>query len=283
MYLYADDRVFAINVKKLFEYFMIVNSVCVIVGAVFKISLFSSYNPGNKFTDVELRFGYKGLLIGINEVTGVYFLGIAHFYREVLLYKRNGKIFVLLLIIVAAVLTGTKASVLAILLLTAYYFYKYFRKFFFLFFLPVLSVSIILLLTRYFYLITAFLSTVAQNDSIMFVITGGRSYRVALFFEYISNNWFLPSYILGQPQLYTETDMLDLYFFFGIGSILYLIIYAQLFFKFEKTNDRIPVFIMMLILASLSGHIIQSAVVPVFLILFLISSKDTYTSTPHVA
>jgi hypothetical protein len=277
MYLYASDDWFVFKIKRLFEYFIIINSICIIAGAMFNISLFSSYNPNNKY-DVDLRFGYKGLLIGINEVTGVYFLAISHFYREILVYKRNIKIPFLLLVMAAAVLTGTKASALAVLLITGYYLYKYFRKTFFLFFLPSVSIALFLLLTTYFYLITAFLSTITQNDSLMFAITGGRSYRIDLFFTYIKNNWYFPSYLLGQPSLYTETDMLDLYFFFGIGCLLYLLVYARIFLKFEKTSDKVPLFILMLFVASLCGHIIQSAVVPIFLIMYLISSKNTYST-----
>lgn len=281
MSLYADNEGFIVNVKRLFESFIIVNSLCIILGFFFKLNIFSSYNLTGKITDFEPRFGYKGVLFGVNEITGVTFLAISHYYREILLYKNKKKILILLLVIFAACLEGTKGSLIAVLMITCYYFYRYFTRFFFLVFLPAVSISVFVLVTRYLDAIMDILSTVSKSNSLLAVLSSGRSDYVIKNLAYIQKNWFFLNYIFGDGALYSETDLFDLYFFFGLGCLLYLFFYTKLFLKYERTRDRVPIYLLMLLLAFTNGHMIQSAVFPVFLILYLVSSKNTFSDNKN--
>lgn len=280
MYLYAEDATFVFDIKRLFECFIIVNSVCIILGAIFKISMFSSYNPGDKITDYTPRYGYKGLLFGINEITGIYFLSLVHYCREIVLYKRVKKILALLIIVVSSFLTGAKGALLVIFLVAALYVYRYFKKVFYLVFIPLVATGIFVVATKYLDVLMDVLKTISASDSIWTVITSGRSDYVIRNYNFISTQWSFLNFIFGDGSLYTEMDLFDLYLFFGIGGLIYLLLYIKTFLRFEKSLDRIPILIVMLFLASINGHMIQSAVFPVFLVLFLISSRDT---TPEKA
>jgi len=275
MYLYADDDKFVIDIKQLFECFIVVNSICVILGAIFDISMFSAYNPGNKITEYVPRYGYKGLLFGVNEITGIYFLSLAHYYREMLTYKRFKKILPFFILFISAFLTGAKATLLGLFMISAFYLYQYFRKLFFFVFVPLVTLTIIIVATRYMDVVMDVLSTISTSDSLLTVLTSGRSDYVEHNYYFISTHWSFFNYIFGDGSLYTEMDFFDLYLFFGLGAVLYLALYIKTFVKYERSNHTVPVLVLMLLLAFVNGHMLQSAVFPVFLVLFLISSRDT--------
>lgn len=277
LYLYADNLDFTRNAKKLFEYFIIINSLCIILGSIFSIQLFSAYNPGGTITEYEVRFGYKGILYGINEISGIYFLAISHFYREVFLFKNRKKYIFLIIVILSSFLTGAKGAMIAVILLTTYYLFRYKRKFFMWFYLPVVVALILIITVVYSDLITVFLNSFTKSDSILTILMSGRNDYITSNLSYIATNWSPINYLLGDGSLYTETDFLDLYFFFGLGLILYLYFYTKLFIKFERTPDNVFIYILMLLLAFTNGHMIQSAVFPVFLFLYLISSINTFS------
>lgn len=281
LHMYSENKGFVVNIKQLFEGFIIVNSICIILGAIFDISMFSAYNPGDKITEYVPRYGYKGLLYGANEVTGIYFLSLAHYYREILTYKRLKKILPFFIILISSFLTGAKAAPLGMLLVSAFYVYKYFRKTFFFVFVPTVILATIIAFTRYIDDIMEILSTISTSDSLLTIITSGRSDYVISNYNFINDQWTFLNYIFGDGSLYSEMDFFDLYFFFGLGALLYLALYIKTFIRYERSGNGLPILILMFFLAFLNGHIIQSAVVPVFLILYLISSRDTSPSVNY--
>lgn len=272
----ANSSTFEEKCKKIFEGFFLANNLFILAGFIFSIQLFSSYNPQGDIT-VDARFGYKGLIYGTNEIAGIYILGIAYFYRENFKYG-NDKKWKLMLTCLAALLTGTKATLIGLAILTPYYFIKYRVKTFILLLIPFFLTLIYLTTKHWEYLKEKYLSfnmhTFESLDLITFLMSG-RNLYVVKNLNYIKTDWTFVNYITGDAFLYSETDLLDLFFFFGMGCTLYLFIYVKVFFIKDKSRDNMFNFILLMAIAFTAGHIIQSAVVPIFLLLYVFSGRKT--------
>lgn len=265
---FKNEKNFASNLRTLFEGFIIINSIAIFTGFIFKINFFSSYNPQG--FDQELRFGYKGLLNGINEITGVYFLAIAHFYREIFYYKRK-KWGVFILVVGAALLTGTKGCILAFILLTAYFTFRYRLKLFLWIIVPLILVGISYLSLDFVDQVILLANVYLPTDSLITIIMTKRDLYIVENFHYMLKNWSFLNFIFGDGVLYSETDLIDLYYCFGIGALLYLLCYLKLVFKIDQSRDVKYVVLLLLLMAFTGGHIIRTAVFPIFFLLFLTS------------
>lgn len=275
--IHSEDQQFIKSVKKVFEIFLVANSLAIIVGFLFKINFFSSYNSQNIDLPYQPRFGYKGLLYGINEVTGIYFLGIAYAYREIFVYGQK-KILLLLLLLIAAALTGTKGCLLAVLILSLYFFFKYKRKLFFIVIGPlffgliiyVIETNLIENLSALLNLYLTLDNTNAFSAFLTFFMTG-RNLYINENFIYMATHWNFLNYIFGDGVLYSETDLFDLYYFFGVGFLIYFYGYGKLIFYKKNQPDLKYVFVFLLLIAVTGGHIIRSGVFPIFFGLYLIT------------
>ena len=256
--------------RKIFETFFLVNNLFIIFGFIFKVDLFSTYN-----VEYVHRFGYKGLIYGGNEVAGIYVLGLTYFYRENFKYGESKKI-LLIMTCIAAVLTGTKATLVGLSAITVYYFIRYRIKVFIILMIPFILTLVYFVGVYWEKIKTQYLSFNVHffetHDLITFLMSG-RDLYIVRNFGYMGSEWSLINFITGDAFLYSETDLLDLYFFFGIGSILYLYLYVKIYFLKDKSLDNVFNFLVLMGIAFTAGHIIQSAVVPVFLLLFVFSNK----------
>jgi len=225
----------------------------------------------------DVRFGYKGLIYGANEVAGIYILGIAFFYREVFRHKQPKKM-LLFVTCVAAVLTGTKATLIGLILITLYYFAKYKARHLIVVLIPLVILTTSLVVQNWELINEKYLASNTErflsNDLITFLMSG-RDIYIVQNFTFINNHWSLINFLFGDSFLYSETDALDLYFFFGLVGALYLYMYTRLFFIRDHSIDNIFVFLVLIAIAAVSGHIIQSGVVPVFVLLYIFSEKGS--------
>ena len=267
----SESRSFVQKCKSIFELFFLVNNSMILLGFIFKIDLFLSYPLEEEVS----RFGYKGLIYGTNEVAGIYILGTAYFFREN--FKGNRKKgFLLLFTCLADLLTGTKATILGLLLLSVYYFVKYRLSSFILFVVPLFAMFVIIIKVYWNIIQDRYMAFVIQKFETMDILTflmSGRNAYVAKNINYMNSHWSLINYLVGDGFLYSETDFLDLYFFFGIGAFLYLYLYISIFFMKDRSDDNYVLFIVFILIAFSAGHIIQSAAVPVFLLLFIFSNE----------
>lgn len=259
--------------KKILDTFFFWNGLLILIGFTFNISLLSSFDPTDSYT-ID-RFGYKGLIFGNNEIAGIYIIGLAYLFKENLKFKAK-KRFLLILTCVASILTGAKAAVIGLVLIGFYYLIKYNAKLFFIIIIPLLvglgSMVVVywnVVKEKYlFFLIDKFNSM----DFITFMLTARNEYLIRNF-KFVLSDWNPLNYLVGDAFLYTEMDFFDLYFFFGLGAIIYMYIYAKIFFIRDKSMDNFYVFIVLMALAFTGGHIIQSAVVPLFLLLYIFSAN----------
>ena len=280
--LHENNPSFVGYCRKIFEGFQYANTIAIIIGFIFGIQFFSSYNAqGNLAT--EARFGYKGLLYGVNETTGIFFLGIAYAYRELFVHKKN-KIVLLLLLLGSSFLTGTKGAILASALLTGYYLFTYKRNLFYAVSVPTVAGLIWFVIQYDVFQKLAPLFNIYFNQSekstlstfLTFFMTGRNDY-IYYNWLYMESHWNILNYLFGDGVLYSETDLLDLYYFFGIGAIIYLAVYTILIF-YRKLPDLGVVYSIFLLIAFTGGHVIRSGVFPVFLCLFLVSGYPIFYS-----
>lgn len=270
----AYESSFEKKCGKTLEVFFWVNNLFIFLGFFFRIDLFSSYNQLGEIESYS-RFGYKGLIYGTNEVAGIYIIGLFYFYRQNFKLGEKKGIF-LVTTSIAALLTGTKAALLALLIITIYYFIKYRIRTFVILLIPAVIALIFLVIINWHEIQTQYLSFNVQLfetlDLITFLMSGRDTYIIKNF-DYVLSSWSAVNFFVGDAFLYSETDLFDLYFFFGLGSILYLYIYIKVFFIKDRSLDNIFNFVLLSAIAFTAGHIIQSAVVPLFLLLFIFSYR----------
>jgi hypothetical protein len=275
----ARNDSFEEKCKKIFESFFILNNALIFIGVIFNLDMLSTYDPEG--TIEGQRFGYKGLIRGGNDVAGVYIFGVGYFFREKFKYGLD-KGLLLTSTCLAALLMGTKATLIAVPLISLYYLVRYRIRLF----LGMVIPSILLIaffVSRYWdYVKENYLSTTIdriQNLSLLTYLMTNRNEFLIRHFKYIASDWMFINHLAGDAFLYSETDFFDLYFFFGLlGMVVYFYFYVSVFFRIDKSLDNLYFFLVLMAIAFTAGHIIQSAVVPIFFLLYVFSAKriETY-------
>lgn len=276
---YENDESFAPSIKRLFELFFVVNSMFIIVGFVFHISMFSSYyDPAIQNEAYVPRFGYKGLIPAVNELTGAYFWGLAYYFRSHFILKEKKKI-AFALVVIGALLTGTKGCIGLVLGFTALYLYFHRRTLLFRVYLPALLLlivywgwDIIKYLTQNVFLYLAYFY---ERGSLITFVLSSRDVKLEWCFEYIARFWTPANYIFGgfnRFNLSSEMDIFDIYFFWGIGMVPFLIYYFRLLFHTENSTENSFVFTMYFLIIFAGGHILGSAIVPFFMLSYIFTA-----------
>ena len=273
---YSENEKFVNFISNVFKYYLLFNSAFIILGLLFNIELFSSY-----FKLASQRFGYKGLIPAQNEATGVYFWGLAFFYRRYFVEKSEN-IWNLIFVTFASLLIGTKGIWISVLFFMAYYLLKYKTRKTVLIGIPSLIAVISIygiriwdtLYNDYLYY---FIHFIERTDMSWYtILLSGRDVKTAISFEYIKDHWTIWNYIFGGVNLSianSETDLVDGYFSLGINFILYLIYYFSLLFKFDKSMDNVLIFLLYTVLSFTGGHMIYSAIVPLFYLMYIFSYR----------
>jgi hypothetical protein len=268
--------------KKIIETFFTINNALILLGFAFKIKIFSTYDTHDEFGE-SARFGYKGLIWAQNGVAAIYTLGMAYLFRECVKYNRP-KIILLLSTCIAALFIGTKATWFTFILLAGYYLYKYKIRTLILIIIPVLVGVVYLFGVYWSYVKEKYLAFMVvqyeQNDFYSF-FTSNRNNLLLKQISHISTDWNWLNFIVGDAISYCEMDFFDLYFYFGISAFLYLFVYFKIFFFKDKSGDNNFFFWIWISMAFFSGHIINSAAVPIFYLLFIFSASPQSRFTPN--
>ena len=273
-----ENSNFRTNTSKIMVVFFVVNNIAIFIGLLFDMPLFASYYNLDITWGVNgfFRFGFKGFINAINETTGVYFFGLAYFFREH--FKKDGKgLFMLLSTVLAAFITGSKGCALIVLAFSFYYLLVYRTKRFFFVYLPVLCAAAVVIVPQIWdKLLPGFVYGVygdlTPDWGLASVLLSGRDLILERCFQFIDRHWSIVNYFFGGTdltELSSETDFFDGYFMFGIFFLVYLFTYSRVYFSIEKSRDTIYVFIIFLITVATGGHILQSAIVPTFLLIYV--------------
>ena len=277
---WSDNDSFSEDCKRIFETFFIINNAFIFIGFLFKIKMLSTYDPYGEYGE-GWRFGYKGLIWGQNAVAAIYTLGIAYFFRERFLYQQS-KTIMLVTTCIAAILVGTKATLLTLFLIGGYYLYTYRVKTLILLIFPALAGLTYFIILYWQILQDKYLSFLVEKYKTMdfyAFLTSGRSDYLSKTTVYVSEHWNLLNYITGDAFSYIEMDFFDLYFYFGVASLIYLYVYIKIFFIKDTSRSNIYFFVVWMAMAFVAGHIINSAVVPIFFLLFVFSARARKTET----
>jgi hypothetical protein len=274
------NEAFAFQCNKVLDWFFVLNNSLIGIGFFLNVDLFSTFDPWGEYESGQ-RFGYKGLIVGGNEVAGVYLFGLAHFFRKVMLY-REGKPWLLVMTFISAILTGTRATLIGSFLLGIYFTFRYRLSLLILVVVPFIAFLVHYVSSNWDAVREKYLSFMIHaynNRDIVSFLTSGRNSTLGKNLSYVFSEWSIVNFVTGDGFLYNEMDFFDLYFFFGVGSLLYLYVYARIFFIRDKSLNNVFVFSVLMSVAFIAGHILQSTVVPLFMLLYVFASRvDMYGS-----
>ncbi len=257
-YLHFDKNT-NIYFLRSFEFLIIINSILILFGFLFKIFLFKTY-----FGD---RFGFDGLFI--TSAGASYFYVITLFYLYVNLNK--GKYYVLLFIIsiLSSILTGTKTLYLFIMMLFIYH--AIIKKNKFTIKNLTISAIVVLCLSILFFILESSYIDFIKNEGLLTSIV---SYRDKLLLNktipFITNHWSLSNYFFGgisKTTLRSQLGFVDLFFTLGlIGGFLYIYRYFKSLIKVIINKDIIFILISISILIFLGGNFFFNATIAIYLV-----------------
>jgi hypothetical protein len=259
---------------KVYEVIIYLNCIAIVIGALYKIDLFSSYG--------SYRFGYKGLIYAVNEAS--VFCVIALLYSLYVLHNKK-RISLLLTVVAASFLLGTKSGYLFTILILAAYLLMQQKN------AIVRILTLILLLFLGISLsqinIMAFLSNYRifdwfafsyQKSGLWTMLLSGRDVFIQERFYPLVNQWGLENWLFGGTNIAKnaiEMDFHDLLLFFGlVGGCIYFIAYFIMMLSKHNVKYSLFVIILYFMIAALAGHFFYSAVNAVYLSILLIRIKD---------
>jgi hypothetical protein len=274
------------SINKVINYIFAINNTAIILGFLLSIRIFASYYNYDSLTQGNTRFGYKGFIPAQNEASGVYFFGLAYYLREYFFNNRKRIVIMLIYTAIAALLLGTKASLLFTIILLFYYLFKYRTKLFTWILIPACIVAIIVygitiknfILYDVYGYVTYFFES--KNYSLITVLLSGRDEKLLDAWNWVSRHWNPLNYIFGGSLVLadSEMDLSDGYFILGTGFLLFIKYYLGIFFHKDKNKDNILVFGLFFLLSILGGHIIYSAIVPAFMLMYVFTFVDAKKS-----
>ncbi|MBP92770.1 MAG: hypothetical protein CMC55_01490 [Flavobacteriaceae bacterium] len=246
---------------KIFEFIVLLNSALIIIGLLFNIKLFETYNFS--------RFGYNGLIYA--SATSSYLYLIALFYFVVKWHTQNRLDLKFFIILIAACLIGTKSIYITLIMFLFYFIFKLKTKY------KMLLSALLALITAFSAYFLIFESeTFSKITSKNGILTAILSYRNEIFtnnmLPFISNEWNFVNYLFGgfsDFELRSQMGLIDLYFVFGgIGCILYLWYYFKLYITFKLTIVTRLFLIILIFMIFISGNFFLYSITSLFLIAY---------------
>lgn len=267
-------------IKKIMDVWLIVFPLTMLGAYILGIG-FSTYGDSSSMVGGE-SVGFKGLYYAQNDIS--YVLDLLYTYAVSKIVNRASLINIIefILILVSSVIMGLKGNYLIIFAVTLYYLIKAeksdhsrYRKLV-LFSAIILGVLISSYLFRddFMKIINRWQYFYNKNSLISFV-TSTRSDRVVPTFNWIKNNFGYSGIIFGSgysytdsivPFKYVEMDFFDVLFQLGVlGIFLIYGYYIKIYTTYKVHGNYYSVaFILTLIISTLSGHVLETALSGVF-------------------
>lgn len=274
---YRDKEKIYSLITKIF----ILNTVFILIGVIFNISIFKS------FPTMSYRFGYNGVFMAGNEASYVIICGLSFFYYKCVYEKTNSRLFFFFLL--GAMLSGMKAVYIFIILLSAFHLFskmklKQIIKYIGFILAPALLFTIYYIQSQYFIKHTAFFQRAYQDHGLFYMLVSGRNTIMEKEGSIILSQWTPINYFIGGQQIskyIMEMSFFDLFFFFGLaGSVLYLILFYHLLMKgLMKYKFFIFFFFALLSLAFFGGHFFKSPTLAMYFSLIVISFQSSKLKT----
>ena len=108
----------------------------------------------------------------------------------------------------------------------------------------------------------------SQGMSLFTVLLMGRNELLVSTAKWVFAHWTPLNYIAGGSLVFhsTEMDLFDGYLMMGIGFIFYLIYYIRIWVIRNHESDTLFLLSLFLVVSSLGGHMIYSAIVPAYML-----------------
>ncbi len=264
------------QIFKWFEIVIIVNSIAVIVGFVFSITFFETYQAD--------RFGYSGFLIKSSYASYFYLIGVFYYTHQAFILNKSKKL-LFLLVAFSAIIVGTKAAVLSLLLCVLFIVFKrklLLNKVFVLIIFAALILAVIFNKKILFFFtpyIDVFLPIIEQYG----ILTALFSYRDLILEEhlipFIQSDWTLINYLfggIGSILIKSGLDFIDVFYFFGIiGGALYVYILYRVLYIYNVSKDYICFILFICIVMSLAGNFFYNSSVAILMCIMKLYFQST--------
>ncbi|WP_147278479.1 hypothetical protein [Marinirhabdus gelatinilytica] len=254
---------------QIFEIFMVLNSIFIVIGFVFDLDYFSTYYGHGK------RFGLNGMILRSGASTYIYWIALFYFFTACFV-KRRKKYWQLIIVLLASLLIGTKAMFIAyfflgVLLLLL--FRKHKNKWW------LLAIALAGIVGAYFFkdalewvmLQSPSLRQVYNERGLFSAVVSLRDQH--LFEEMlplIREKWTWRNYLFGggyNMHYRSQFGMLDLFYFFGIvGTMAYLFIFGKLFCTFKKNLVTVTFIIGTFVLMAFSANFFYETILAFYLV-----------------
>ena len=258
----------------LFNGFMIINTIFIMIGIITNWELFKSY-PNTT------RFGYHGLIELVGESIHLYCIAIALAYVN---YLKNKKVTMLLLFILGGILLGKKAIFLYLFLLTFLHliYHKNIKILYGLSGLTVLFLVFHKLIIEALLKVFPFWQNLYYEKGLLTVILSKRDILFEQSINYIQTHWCPLNYFFGGIDFNnyrSEFGFFDLFLAFGLlGFILYLWFIYKYFFIKQRILVK-TIFLAIFIIEVFSGGLIINVIPMIFLYLVAKYMEENYTTT----
>lgn len=263
---------------RVFEIIFFVNLIAIVLGFIFQIKVFNTYDYG-------IRFGYKGIFSMSGQTSFYFILMILYYIHRLIFFDKNKWTLIkLVILIIVSFLIGTKRIYFFLPMLSLYYlfFLNGFKNR--ITYITIVPVSLIGISLFYIFkdrledTILLFKNIYLENGIITSLLSFRNELLIKIYSEQIIDNWRFLNFLFGGANfqdIRSQMGFVDLFLFFGIfGLITYLYFYRQIF-NFNFSNSFYWFFLITLIIITfLSDAIILDTNVPV--LLFLITSYFYY-------
>lgn len=263
---------------KVFEILVGVEVLSVLIGYVFDLEVFASYQGFR-------RFGFKGLIPAQNEVSGFFVIAFFYFLWKVIDSRQGGV--KLIVILIAALLTGTKVTLLLPIALSLYIIRWLVNLRVSKVTLSIIAIVLALvvfailqmdyILARIAPTISYYSYTLGEGYSYFDLFASGRHFRVETFVsEFLSQFGFF-NYLFGGHDLTAlsvESDPVNVFARFGLlGSIVFYGLYVKVLLHHERTIGFTHLLFVFtwLGVSAVAGHLVFSAINGVYLAIFLLA------------
>ena len=252
------------KIYRYFEYFLYINVIALLIGYIFHVEIFRSYEYTN-------RFGVSGFFSKPGEASYMYMIAIIVNYYFWISKNSNTNLYKLLLFIACSLCLGQKKMMLFLLLLSIVHLIHYnrFKKAFriliptaFVLFLFFKETIIQAILSK-----SPFWKGIYEESGLISTIFSYRDQLLINAMTYVEEQWTFLNYIFGGLPLgehKVEFEFVDLYLFLGFAGVTYYIYLVSSYLNggnFLKRNLIIIAFITSL----LSGGLILSVTVTILL------------------
>ena len=255
---------------KVFEVFIIVNSVCIFLGLLLPTDYFNTYFGNNK------RFGLNGLILRSGAATYIYWIALFYYVTECFVLKKR-KWLQLAVVLVASLLLGTKAMAVGLFFIALYlwiHYQGYKKKWHW-----AVLIIVVVIIGIYFTDILVWIFSKSDTLNSVYQERGLFSALVSLRDQHlieelvplIQEKWTWRNYIFGggfDMHYRSQFGILDLLYFFGIlGAAAYLLIFRKLFVTFTINKITILFLTGTFVLMAFSANFFYETIMAIYLVL----------------